>query len=285
MKTKHFLVLLLIYNIAFAQPSNKNWQLKWEDNFDYFNDTIWWIKGDFDHSGSQTVHIASNVYVNDGVLVLRAKTESYCCPKNHVNSWWCQRQEKTGECYQYTGSWIETQSPEYDTPSGYIEARVKMTYRAGVGYAFWTFVGNQPHSNPSEMDIFETMVPGMKQVKNKISTNTHTCYKSETYQSPIANPDCRKPGNRKTCSRSKFNYTDWHTYAIEWDADKITWYVDGKAIRKRKNRNLDTFGNSIVDPVRIILGANVNPARLLNNSDFEEFMYVDYVKVYELKTP
>jgi len=78
-------------------------------------------------------------------------------------------------------------------------------------------------------------------------------------------------------------YKDWHTYSVEWDADKITWYIDGKTLRTTANRDLDSFGNRIVDPIKIILSAHVQPEKVLNDEPFEEFMHVDYVKVYRLK--
>jgi len=87
-------------------------------------------------------------------------------------------------------------------------------------------------------------------------------------------------------SHPNLDYRNWHTYAIEWNANKITWYLDGKQIRTRENSNLDNFGHSIIDPVKIRFGANVVPKALqppYSTASFEEYMYVDYVKVYQLK--
>ena len=274
---------LLTQNMVFAQTptfhNDKNWQLKLEDNFDTLNTNVWDVRDNFDHGGGSTVHIASNVYLNNGTLVLRAKREyghSYCCPSFYLNQYFCKKQLETGNCYKYTGAWIETK-PAYNTKYGYAEAKIKMTYRAGVGYAFWTVIGINlsQASNAAEIDILETMVPRMKQAKNTIATNVHTCYNT-------INPGCERPFGENH-SLPNFNYEDWHIYSVDWDADKITWYVDGSIIRTIQNRNLDNFGNSIVDPVKIILGSHANPDRILDNSSFEEYMYVDYVKVYQLK--
>ena len=70
-----------------------------------------------------------------------------------------------------------------------------------------------------------------------------------------------------------FSYADWHTYAIEWDRNRIIWYLDGKPVSSLS-------GHGIVYPVRIILNLALEnePA-----SAFETHMYVDYVKVYQLK--
>ena len=270
---------LLMYNMAFAQPSiypgDLNWQLKWEDNFSFLNTDIWEVRNNHDSWGFPCVNLDSNASIDNNTLVLRTKKQDYCCPQN---TYFCQWQNKNEECYQYTGALV-TNKPAYNTKYGYMEAKIKMTYRKGVGYAFWTFKGDglpQPASNPAEIDIFETLVPRLQQAPNALSTCIHTCYEK-------TNPDCKKP-RAQHYYLSNFSYEDWHTYSVEWDVDKITWYVDGKPIRTSANRNLDNFGNSIVDPVKIILSAHANPDYLPPNPPpFEEYMYVDYVKVYQLK--
>jgi beta-glucanase (GH16 family) len=72
---------------------------------------------------------------------------------------------------------------------------------------------------------------------------------------------------------ANFNYTDWHTYAIEWNANRIIWHLDGKAIRTMSN-------HGIVDRIRIILSTGMDKKL---SPTFAEYMYVDYVKVYQLK--
>jgi len=147
-----------------------------------------------------------------------------------------------------------------------------MTFRPGAKCSYWTFVGGNvpPPTNAAEIDIFETIVSNLQQAPNALSTCVHTCY------------NCNKPPSQHHYL-SNFDYRNWHTYAIEWDADKITWYVDGKSIRTSANRDWDNNGNSVINPVRIILSTKVSPDYLLNSDSFEEYMYVDYVKVYQLK--
>jgi hypothetical protein len=118
------------------------------------------------------------------------------------------------------------------------------------------------------------------QARNVITTNIWTCYPPSVEG---GDPNCIVYEPVQVHVLPNFSYEDWHTYAVEWDRDKIIYYVDGIAIRTVINSNIDNYGASIIDPVRIMLGSGVASGFLLDNSYFEEYKYVDYVKVYQLK--
>jgi len=286
-----FLGCLLMQNIAFSQTptyhGDQNWQLKWEDNFNSFDDAKWVKVHLCDHKSAIRLHLADNIKVSNGNLIIRTNDSAAYCPANlpyPPSSWLCS--SCTEGWHPYRTGRLETK-PAYSTKYGYVEARIKMTYRRGVGYAFWTFKGegsSQPDSNPAEIDIFETDVPRLQQGKNALSTCVHTCYPDrDLYPWPEIDPNCNSKPDAQHYYLSNFSYEDWHTYAFEWNADKIIWYVDGKAIRTSANRNWDNNGHSIIDPVRLIFSTGITPDSLLNNDHFEEYMYIDYVKVYQLK--
>jgi len=117
---------LFIHSITFAQTpthhNDRNWQLKWKDDFNSLNTDMWFVKNNFDHNGKPSVYLAQNAYINNDTLVLRSKKEPipYCCPPGYLNEWGCKKQWKTDTCYQYTGAWIETQ-PTYNTQYGYLK--------------------------------------------------------------------------------------------------------------------------------------------------------------------
>ena len=274
------LFCLIHYFVSAQTPSNDlNWQLKWEDNFHALNTNIWEVYDHFDHWGNPySISLSRNVYLNNDTLVLRAKSECYCCPldPNYINEYWCKHQWLTSDCYQYTDGNVKSK-PAYDTKFGYFEAKIKMTYRKGVYYAFWTFRGgHSQYVNASEIDIFETC--GI--APNTLTTNVHTCY-------PDDDPNCIKPYLLQINTFPNLDYTTWHIYAVEWDANRIIWYLDGKPFRTLENKNLDNYGNSVIDSSQIKLGNAIPyPDKLVppyNTAPFEEYMYVDYVKVYQLK--
>lgn len=255
------MIIFLNSLLLFGQtPSNDpHWQLVWEDNFNSF-DANKWLKVDWAQHGEPQLYLANNVYTSGGNLIIKVDDNQTYCPPNPPTVWgacWpCDNQ-----WYNYSSGWVETKQA-YNTQYGYIESRIKMPYGFGFWPAFWTFVGSGlPNStNAAEIDIFENLGHNPA---NIITTNIHKNY-----------PD----GNIYYEEHMPTNYSwanTWHTYAVEWSPNKIIWYLDGSPIRIFPN-------HGIIDPVRIIL--NLAIARYLPNSStpFPSYMYVDYVKVYEL---
>jgi len=267
------MTFVLIHNIIFAQtPANDlHWQLKWQDNFSSFNSTKWIKVHNCDHGGEPQLFLEENVWVSNGNLVIEVNNIPKNCPLDGtypISSWCC------GKCqegkHNYTTGWVETKDA-FRTQYGYIEARMKLPFIRknskswGIPIAFWTWRSDQPSSNVAEIDIFE-MFSGEYKAPNTLNTCIHTCY----------DPGCDK-GMGRSHTYSNFDYRDWHTYAIEWNANRIIWYLDGKAIRTLSN-------HGIVDPIRIIMGLGIDKKHLPPTSPtFHEYMYVDYVKVYCLQ--
>ena len=116
---------------------------------------------------------------------------------------------------------------------GYVEARCKTNPHSGNFPAFWLMPSNQSNGWPScgEIDIWEQIntekvaygslhcawrYPNNASVKNK--------YGSISKSIPFS-------GGTKRGDDAAL----WHTYAIDWDAEHITWYVDGVAYATAKN--------------------------------------------------
>ena len=266
-KTIILLLFCFIPVLVFTQnpiyPNDPHWQLKWEDNFNTFDTTHKWMRAHYcDHAGEPQLFLKQNVWVANGNLVIEINNNKAYCPSNPppVTTYAC------GSCvegwHNFTSGWVDTRSTFY-TKFGYIEARIKLPYRPGFfHHAFWTWKGSGEHMD--EIDIFEM---GWQPKSNEVTTNIHTCY----YDS-ITNPDCLENYFQEH-SFSGFNYSDWHIYAIEWDVNKITWYIDNIPFRTSINPG-------IIDPVRLILGMGIKNAP--TSPPFQEHMYVDYVKVYQL---
>lgn len=260
MKKAILLIPLLLCLWTFGQtPANDpHWELVWEDNFNFF-DSNKWLKVDWAQHGEPQLYLDDNVYTSSGNLVIKVDNNATYCPPNPPTVWgacWpCDNQ-----WYSYTSGWVETKQ-SYNTQYGYVEARIKLPYKYGFWPAFWTFVGSGvTPTNAAEIDIFEMLghLP-----PNKITTNIHKYYPDGNiyYEEEI-------PTN--------FTYANtWHTFGVEWSPSKIIWYVDGSPIRLFAN-------HGIIDPVRIILNLAIEPGYLPSSSSFPSYMYVDYVKVYNL---
>ena len=78
---------------------------------------------------------------------------------------------------------------------------------------------------------------------------------------------------------------DYHIYGIEWTADKITTYVDGRLQLEYANRGLGRDDWPYDDPFYIILnlawGGDWGGAKGVDESALPAEMLVDYVRVYQ----
>lgn len=239
-------------------PSNDpHWQLLWEDDFNTFDDNKW-LKIDWAEHGEPQIYLAQNVTVSSGNLVIKVNNNVTYCPINPPTvsgaAWQC-----VNKLYYYTSGWVETKQL-YNTQYGYIESRINLPYGFGFWPAFWTFIGGGVSgSNAAEIDIFEMFGSNPS---TEFTTNIHRAYPPP--------PDYFAKGLMTS-------YVGYHTYGVEWSPSRIIWYIDNYPVRI-----LPYHG--IIDPVRIILNLAIDPNHLPNSSTpFPSSMYIDYVKVYELK--
>lgn len=130
-------------------------------------------------------------------------------------------------------------------------------------------------------------------------SNIHYCYCSDP---PLPTPDplycC--PAQEKPSDIEVGSYAgEFHTYAVQWDPDKIIWYYDGYPARVIPN-------HGFIDPARIILNLAARwvdhdgiqmdvdvyydynvyflpPVVNYPSTPVSIHMYVDYIRVYKLK--
>ena len=278
---KLLLAFLICFEAFTAQTQvgfkHGKWTLEWSDEFDFLDERIWNIAEHFDHYGEPQVYLKENVSATDGNLVIDIKKETYTCPKNAENKWFCSRQEKLGFGYEHTSGFVQTK-PEFSVRYGIIEARIKTPIGYGFFPAFWIY-SNTPYYQ--EIDIFE-MLPGHKiiqlksndsivfQDKNIMTSNLHLKF-----------PDKENFNKAYVYKENPISdYTKWHVYAVEWTPKKIKIYVDGKCIRKEKNLGIHY-------PLSILINNALHKEMdgKFEESDFPAQMLVDYVRVYQPKKP
>jgi len=273
-----FSILCLTPYFVFAQTptihNDPHWQLVWEDHFNSFDNTRWDKSHYCDHGGEPQLYLDRNVWVSNGNLVIQVKREEAQCPNPAppVAAAYACGGCGSNKNYDYTSGWVELKG-DYRIKYGYIEARIKVPRKNGLHSSFWTFINETaPPHNAAEIDIFE--ISG-GDPSNTITTNIHTCYKCPVPEGIFCNPNCEFNYYHATHSLSNFDYTGWHTYGLEWDRNKIIWYIDGKPFRTTSN-------HGVIDNVNIIFNISVDKVKNPPTS-LIEYMYVDYVKVYSLK--
>lgn len=168
---------------------------------------------------------------------------------------------------------------------GYFEARMKTPTGDGMWPAFW-MLPQPPNANATEneyggwpangeIDIMEAKGSRF----NKVDTTLHF---GKAW-------DAHDYATKETALSS--NTDEWHTYAVDWTADAISWYVDGqKVFTVTKNRwwsqDASNQGQSMPfdKPFYIIfnlaVGGQYDNYAQPGGSFVSATMEVDYVRVY-----
>jgi beta-glucanase (GH16 family) len=173
-----------------------------------------------------------------------------------------------GTC-QYTSARLLTKM-KFAQQYGRIESRIQIPFGQGLWPAFWMLGSNistVPWPACGEIDIMEnigkepTMVHGSLHMTGANFSGTFTL-----------------PNGGK--------FSDaFHTYAVEWDASAIRFYVDDQLYETRTPANVPNGGKWAFDqPFFILLNVAVGgqwPGNPDTTTTFPQTMKVDWVRVYQ----
>ena len=156
---------------------------------------------------------------------------------------------------------------------GYIEASIKLPKGKGTWPAFWMMPVNF-HSWPAdgEIDIMEEVGYHPNYVSSSLHANAHV------------HSNGTQVTHEMFCDGAE---GEFHTYAIEWTAENITTYVDGKVQLSYNNRALGRDDWPYDDPFYVIFnlawGGDWGGAQGVDESALPVTMEVDYVRVFQKK--
>lgn len=228
------------------------YKLIWSDEFNgtSIDASKWNMEpGNLHVNGEEEYYQASNASISNGNPVITAKKEAV-------------------DGQPYTSARMNTQN-KFSVLYGRIEARIKIPLGAGMWPAFW-MLGNNINTvswpTCGEMDIMEH-IDSDSTIYGTMhwNVNGHVQYGQTTI---ISNP------------------TDYHIYAIEWNASSINWYVDNTLYATGNIENNINGTNAFHLPFFIILNLAVGgsfPGLTVDGSKLPANMYVDYVRVYTLQ--
>ncbi|MFZ2488980.1 MAG: glycoside hydrolase family 16 protein [Anaerolineae bacterium] len=239
--------------------AREGWALVWNDEFDGdgLNHSNWTFDlggGGWGNGEAQVyTDLAENVRVQDGLLVIEARKET----------------NATGG-FQFTSARLKTQGLK-TFQYGRIEARLKVPAGAGIWPAFWMLGSNIDQvgwPDCGEIDIMEYV----GRDPNLIMGTLH----GPGYSGALG-----------LTSRSLQDYPiadDFHTYAIEWDQNQISWFYDDVEYHTLTREDVGNDRWVFDQPFFLILnlalggtlGGFISPETV-----FPAQVYADYVRVYQ----
>lgn len=249
-----------------AGPGDK--KLVWGDEFNSLDGNVWTQEtggagyGNNErqyYTAGKNASIIYDAQAGSNVLVLEARKEN---PVNY-SCWY-------GRC-EYTSARMNTRDKKA-FKYGRIEARMKLPQTKGIWPAFWMLgsnLGQVGWPASGEIDIMEHV----GQEPNSIHGTIH----GPNYfgNSPFT----------QTYNLGEIVSAKYHLYAVEWDANNISWWVDGKKYYSVSKSQVQTRGNWVFDqPFFLLLNLAVGgnwPGNPDGSSAFPQRMYVDYVRVYQ----
>lgn len=249
-----FSVIGTVFAFSNTVKAADNYELVWSDEFNgnYLDTNTWnyeigtgsWGWG----NNEQQYYTDRNIKVSNGTMKITAKREDYGGMK-------------------YTSSRITTKNKK-NFKYGKIEARIKMPKFKGVWPAMWMLGANQDSvgwPKCGEIDIVEAIND-----ENLVYGTLHWF---------------NDPGNNNADSGSSVavaDRTEYHVYGVEWTADKLRWYVDGKVYRTMDVSN-DSF-SEVRKEYFVIFNMAIGgqwPGYDIDETAFPATMEVDWVRAYK----
>jgi beta-glucanase (GH16 family) len=245
-----------------------DWTLVWSDEFKESNiDTNNWNyqiveAGKYNDEWQRYTNSSENAYIEDDCLVIKAIHES----------------EEHG-MDQYTSARLNTANKQ-TWKYGKIAARIKLPQGNGMWPAFWMLGaninengGDTPWPQSGEIDILElygskdnAVVEGNLHYANQ--SNKHTMTGAVAYELD-----------------EDIFADDFHVFELIWEEEKITWLVDGEAYTSAPitAEEMSEFHKEFFILLNVAVGG-AWAGRPDDSTTFPQYMYVDWVRVYQKKS-
>jgi len=240
-----------------------DWKLVWSDEFNQPDGSLpdpakWSFETGGNGWGNNEMEFytarTNNARIEDGKLVIEARQESF------------GGKSLTSARLLTRGKWSWTY--------GRIEARIKIPFGQGIWPAFWmmgTNVESAGWPGCGEIDIMENI----GKEPDKVHGTVHGPGYSGSHG--IGGPFTLPGGGALS--------QDFHVYGIEWETNRINWYVDGQTYFSFTPDRMPAHGKWAFDQAKfVLLNLAVGggwPGYPDATTTFPQRMEVDYVRVYQ----
>ncbi|MDE6127318.1 MAG: glycoside hydrolase family 16 protein [Muribaculaceae bacterium] len=254
------------------------WELIWNDEFDSnAMDTTKWSHG---HRGGSTW--SRYIAMGDGARAEVNRFEdgvyrSYCVSTPEIHA--------EGNKEMISGA-INT-AGKFQMRGGYVEARCKTLPHTGNFPAFWLMPAESKWGWPAcgEIDVWEQIDDG----QTAYQTLHHAMRYPEHPNAKEFHASVPVDSTYVGCETPGIDAAEWHVYAAEWDADHITFFVDGKETATILNPHFEegAWTEEVTWPFDkdfyIILNQSVGNGSWAKDADpgFRYQTDFDYVRAYQ----
>jgi beta-glucanase (GH16 family) len=238
-------------------------ELVWSDEFD--GDDIdrsnwtydiggWgWGNGEAQYYTDRT----ENARLQNGLLVIELRQEQF-------------------EGSYYTSARLKTQGLQ-EFQYGRMEARIKVPKGAGTWPAFWMLGSGFEQDAPDP----ENRWPNV----GEIDIMEYVGREPDLVIGTIHGPGYSGAGGRSKWNRQDFDIADdFHTFAIDWDAEGIRWFFDGEMYFEIGPEDLGdrewVFDQPFFFILNLALGGTLG-GNIALDLEYPIQYYVDYVRVYQ----
>lgn len=276
MRDSLLLLLLLVFflNLNCAkskkQTSTTFDKLVWSDEFDEdgpINSNKWFhqtqLPAGGDWYGGLINHYTNrleNSYVKDGFLNIVAQKEIF---------------EDQGEIKEYTSARLNS---KFAFTYGKVEVRAKFPTGIGTWPAIWMLSKNisEPGAYWEKQGFGSTYWP----VCGEVDIVEHWGNKQNYIQSAVhtqasAGDDVTNLGGKVLENVSN----QFHIYTLEWDEDKMMFFVDGELYYTYQPRDKDSSTWPFTSDQYLLLNIAIEPD--IDPNFKESAMVVDYIRVYQ----
>jgi beta-glucanase (GH16 family) len=216
-------------------------------------------------------------YVADGKLVLKAEYDSTATTIAGSNwyQWSCRITTQGKLSWKYAR----------------VEARIAMPSKTATWPAFWMLGdssdGTYTTNYAASMSTYDTMSTNWASC-GEIDIMEHVNKDTVAYQNLFWDtrtgvyPYQASTVSSSSSTASVSDVTAYHTYAMEWDASTMYWYIDNVLVKTQgiSASTQEEYTKKFFVILNLALAGsfpNTTPVQ----SDFPLYMYVDYVRVYQ----
>lgn len=244
-----------------------DWNLIWADEFEGKKlDEAKWNRqvekaGRFNEEWQRYTKSKKNAYVENDQLVIKAIHKG----KKHGHD-------------RYTSARLNT-AGKFGFKYGKVAARIKLPKTKGIWPAFWMLGaninengGDTPWPQCGEIDILELYGSKAPAV---VEANIHFADKNGSHD---------QMGSKSYALKQGVFADDFHVFELEWTKEKVSWLVDGKLYAEFsiEGKEFSMFHKEFFFLLNIAVGGTY-AGRPDETSAFPEYMYVDWIRVYQKK--